>query len=1643
MIIIYNKSSDGSLFNINYNTGQLEEAKDTTIPKAAEFELKPVKGTLSYEQDPDIREVVFFIKDEAYLAVNKNIRAIASQLKYNGVFMGVPTLDITVKSSEPISFESGDYIIWEYDELKYVFDSITSETKQATAGTYGEAFVYELKFVSPIIALRNINFLDIVKNDNNIHYTSLPIFSFYGKAIDLVDRINTNIERIYDNIEVVISNDDPLIGEILSEYKDIEVSNTDCLSALAMFYQLWEVGYILYYDKDLSKYFIQIGAYGGTTSNFKYGQGNGLHLVKRSVDNSGIVTRLRAYGNDENMPNRFYNKLKDGNGDPIIGEMQYVPNLMIPVSKWGITAGKADVLKAYIDSDSADVDINDTSMQEYGVIERSVFFNGSDGLLDIKPTIKGLTAKRVRDAILEYTGDDVYYSPKPLYLDGDRIDKFLSIDSTNDDGVVLSKSYYSEDGVIDAIDETIYSTSKTVKTTLSSTLEMSLSMEGEYKVRFDDSNLKLSSIESVVSDSILKIYLTENSQRKELISTIEGSDIAGGQKVELLGGNFTISDIGNTYGLVFTLDVTLSDIDYGTTADISISLDETNFSFIFVKSVPNNIFTIDIPQIGFDISKYLSESGGEPVLNVVTGECAGRDFIIKKVDYIESGDKWRLSCARQVDESLSQSFPNNHFHIRAGDEFVLSEICMPDIYVLMASFVLYDEACKWLRKNKDGKVALEPTIDNVYMAYNPQLIKEGMLMALTDNDFSIDESVLIHSLTIIEGNSPVREFSVVLKRGTDETLGSYISSIANGETVRIVGGIVNAVTNKNQSSDLVYNTANIDLARRNTIRQDQLEKLIFDQDGYFNNENIRPNSIETLYLSVGAKSTDFRLNGVRVSPNHEGDKNALSLSVGQLIHLRLSPPDNSGIWSINSPYFTDNLTSETSYYIYAKCAKNASNASWVVSDERLLVENGDGYYYFLVGILYSVLEFPAGVFARDYDFTYGMTYINGRVITTGRIRSINGQNYIDLDYNKFRVGDSTSSLDWNVSAPNRLTLKGAMTQSPAGIVFPVRTFRGAFVSGTTYYKGDEVVYDGESWVYINDTASTNSPIAVGYWEKSAAKGLNGAMGLSVSLLADDFVFTYDTDGLNPIPVATTITAMLNSIGGNEYYDFYLNDVRVQNTTSDTYTYYPQADFTDMPDVVKVLVRLGHSGGVVIATDVITLYGLKEAKDGENGENGENGIDGYTVIVTNEVHALPASNDGTISSFTGSGTDIMVFSGTTPLNYGTGANTFEVFATPANVTIGSASTVSSTIRRYADITAMSADKGSITFVIKYRDKDNNEVTINKIQSFAKAKAGSDGLNGADGKSPALVYRGVYNGSTTYYGNENRVDAVKDIYGSYWRAKITAGTFSGKSPSEGAYWTAFGASFESVATGLLLAERAVINNLIVANFEGETIRDKYITGSVETVAYASPSTKRRDEITLTSGEYGSVAYVGCNGISELMEYVDSGLADTASRFVSQNQARYSSFAGISLVSVENKIIFESLYFNTDFTIGASIDAPPYPAFQPQGGVWIRGNDIWVPVDNNDEGVVNINRKGYDGGFAKYRSFYVYDGRGNYLLRLEGNAFGGATNFHTASVIFNGDFLSIAGTQLSLPNIPSSPSGLASGSVYKDINGYLRIV
>jgi hypothetical protein len=71
--------------------------------------------------------------------------------------------------------------------------------KESSSNTYGEGYQYEnIVFNSLADELTRCDFLDYVPNDNEIHYSSLPTFSFFADSITkLAERIQANLDRIY------------------------------------------------------------------------------------------------------------------------------------------------------------------------------------------------------------------------------------------------------------------------------------------------------------------------------------------------------------------------------------------------------------------------------------------------------------------------------------------------------------------------------------------------------------------------------------------------------------------------------------------------------------------------------------------------------------------------------------------------------------------------------------------------------------------------------------------------------------------------------------------------------------------------------------------------------------------------------------------------------------------------------------------------------------------------------------------------------------------------------------------------------------------------------------------------------------------------------------------------------------------------------------------------------------------------------------------------------------------------------------------------------------------------------------------------------------------------------------------------------
>jgi hypothetical protein len=425
-----------------------------------------------------------------------------------------------------------------------------------------------------------------------------------------------------------------------------------------------------------------------------------------------------------------------------------------------------------------------------------------------------------------------------------------------------------------------------------------------------------------------------------------------------------------------------------------------------------------------------------------------------------------------------------------------------------------------------------------------------------------------------------------------------------------------------------------------------------------------------------------------------------------------------------------------------------------------------------------------GIIGYDRPGIFMGLYEDGAAGTSGRL-SI-----------KSSGGSGTRGIFWD---GDTLTIKGQINQTAEG-TYAGRNM-GAWASLIKYYPLDQVTYGGYSWSSNSEHTSTNNTNATTGYPGSGPWSLSPYAAKSIRQSASAQVFTELKNGtLTPDYIqfsaakenitATTswstspsVTLYAAAAGGSAA------------STGDT-VYLRKADFA-ANQLVEVT---STSDG---KTDKISVVRVKE------------GSDALTIVLTNEAHTVAAANDGTVSSYAGSGTDIYVYEGATQLDYdgiGTAAGKWTVTAAGTSVTPGALSD-GGNYASMAVVSGMSANQALVTFTIS--GKKLNGVAfgaITKVQSLTKSIKGADGVSGAATAGAGIVFRGLWKNSTQYYKTSARIDVVKIPSHTggllYWLARNSHISAADGPPSSGAgpftNWESFGANFDSVATDILFAQ-----------------------------------------------------------------------------------------------------------------------------------------------------------------------------------------------------------------------------------------------
>lgn len=388
---------------------------------------------------------------------------------------------------------------------------------------------------------------------------------------------------------------------------------------------------------------------------------------------------------------------------------------------------------------------------------------------------------------------------------------------------------------------------------------------------------------------------------------------------------------------------------------------ERTSTVVEVAQVLADRWSITDPTIDFDM-QGLWIDGVEPKIFFKTGDLNQQEF--KILSYIHATKTIVFESKKDSNGNL---LPLGIIKPVTGDKYTILGIRMPPSYFLDALARLKTKGLEALQKGKTPRVVYQAPLDPLDMKRKQIILTAGDIVPMKDDDLGLDENLRITAVSypacfpeyLVQGMIFTAEISQDVSYNWKQTVEKDLK----------------------QTKDVITQTTRISLedARLQALRMRQLQNLVFDADNYFNPERIKPQSIETLMLSVGAKSQNFLLNGVAININNDNDPKKASITAGQLVHLEVEIEGIGSIWNISGIEKND-LISGKSYYVAARCSRYELTGNWVISETPIPTLSEVPYYYFNIGVIFPEVD---GV--RDYAFTNGMTYINGRQIKTGTI----------------------------------------------------------------------------------------------------------------------------------------------------------------------------------------------------------------------------------------------------------------------------------------------------------------------------------------------------------------------------------------------------------------------------------------------------------------------------------------------------------------------------------------------------------------------------------------------------------------------------------------------------------------------------------
>ena len=706
-------------------------------------------------------------------------------LTYDGEWMGECSVSVSIENEAPVDFSIGDYLIYRNERFELNYDP--GKAKQGRKNALGNSFKYsDIKLNSLSDELARAEFLDVVLNDEaQLHYTALPDFVFYiGSLDDLLDRLQANMnEQFGDKAwkfysrnwkrsqtrgceaarwEEIYGGDttkeDTGVADTEIDSTSISVQNQTVWEGLALVNSQFDVNFITRNREvfvDTSGLLMQ--------NTFKYGAAFGLVEINQDAESDQkIVTRMRAYGSEKNLPNRYYATLN----------MEVWADFADTIQLLDHTAWyAADIKLGGLNVEKASAYFTNHISDGQGSSRYSVSLH--DGGVVVKATVTVLRApyfeEHIEVRIAGGTNEENSVADARKYYEAVKSTKMVHfVSGVNKEAFPDNRKDYATDHLPNNM--------ACSRLMLPGFPQMSLQdwwnshTDKHASLNPTGAELRFSTrtdrpwVESATADIIgvrpgSVFFDTEDIKEKkeEIFPTIKEMEVDG---------------------------VRIDEIAVGTNV-------EDNGVFKDGQDVPSCKVELN-EKVNFDIN-VLKQSDFS--ITMTDGMCAGRKF--KVSGSVKENGRWVLTLQRVEDIGLY--FPYKDFQISKGDHFVLSGIELPVQYVEAASEKLLRYAIAWLIENDHTRHTYAPKIYDIFMARQHDeamadtsgavksihdTIKEGDIMPFKDEDLGLDAEIIIDRLTIKEENGKIPSYEVSLREdkeaGTLQKMQEQITALGRG-----------------------------------------------------------------------------------------------------------------------------------------------------------------------------------------------------------------------------------------------------------------------------------------------------------------------------------------------------------------------------------------------------------------------------------------------------------------------------------------------------------------------------------------------------------------------------------------------------------------------------------------------------------------------------------------------------------------------------------------------------------------------------------------------------------------------------------------------------------------------------------------------